>query len=50
MKLKVASIFTEYMVLQRNKPITIWGRSAKDDTIEVKLADKQKTTIAEDGQ
>lgn len=37
MKLKPALIFGEHMVLQRNKEIKIWGTSAQNDTVTVKL-------------
>ena len=40
MKLQVALIFGEHMVLQRNKPIRVWGRSIKDDEVTVRLKDQ----------
>ena len=37
MKLQVALIFGEHMVLQREKPIRIWGTCASNDVVTVKL-------------
>ena len=37
MKLQPALIFGEHMVLQRDEPIPVWGRSIRDDKITVTL-------------
>ena len=37
MKLQPALIFGEHMVLQRNEPVSVWGRSVRDDEITVTL-------------
>lgn len=37
MKLQPALIFGEHMVLQRDEPIPVWGRSVRDDRITVTL-------------
>lgn len=44
MKLTVASIFGEHMVLQRDKEITIWGTSISNDEITVELNGQIQTT------
>jgi sialate O-acetylesterase len=35
--LKCAAIFTDNMVLQRNKPIKVWGHAYRNDIIEVEI-------------
>lgn len=49
MKLQLAEIFGEHMVLQREKPIPVWGRSAADDEIIIDLAGIKTTTHTENG-
>lgn len=39
--MKLARIFQDYMILQRRKPILIWGISEKPEHIEVKINDKK---------
>lgn len=50
MKLQLASIFGEHMILQRHKPIHIFGRSAQNDQITVRLADMEKSVSCKDGE
>ena len=50
MKLQPALIFSEGMVLQRDKEIKVWGTSADKDTITVKLNDQCVETVAEKGK
>ncbi|MGG9963118.1 sialate O-acetylesterase [Ferruginibacter sp. SUN106] len=45
--LKIAEAFSDNMVLQREKPVTIWGRAAAGQTIMVQFAGQQKTTVAD---
>ncbi|MBQ6333923.1 MAG: hypothetical protein IJI46_02485 [Erysipelotrichaceae bacterium] len=49
MKLRPALIFGEHMVLQRLKPIRIWGNSVEGDEVSVTLAGKTEIAKAEDG-
>ena len=46
MKLQVASIFGEHMVLQRNKEITIWGTSVSNDEITITLNGISKSVMS----
>lgn len=46
MKLKVASIFGEHMVLQRDKEIHIWGTSVSNDEITVTLNGVSQSTVS----
>lgn len=48
MKLQPALIFGESMVLQRNKPIPVWGRSVRGDEITVTLGEVTRTVQAGD--
>jgi sialate O-acetylesterase len=49
-QLKVAAVFTNNMVLQRDKPIAVWGTALPGETVEVKLGEIiAKTTTANDG-
>lgn len=50
MKLAVASIFGEHMVLQREKDIVIWGTSVSDDEITVSLNRITKKTKSVNSQ
>jgi sialate O-acetylesterase len=40
-------IFSDHMVLQRQLPIPVWGKSAPGATVTVSLADAQKATTAD---
>lgn len=48
-KLKAAMIFGNHMVLQRQKPIRIWGTCVGDGTIRVSLAGQETTAECTDG-
>ena len=39
----VASVFGDHMVLQRDKPVVVWGRGFAGDTIRVTFAGQTKT-------
>ena len=45
--LKVHGIFRSNMVLQRDKPIKVWGWATKGDKVEVRLGDKSATAQAD---
>ncbi|TDB68874.1 sialate O-acetylesterase [Arundinibacter roseus] len=45
-QLRVARIFGDHMVLQRNKPIEIWGWASKGDKVELTLNQQKVTTQA----
>lgn len=44
--LKTFGLFTDNMVLQRDQPAPIWGRSLPGDSITVEFAGQQKTVTA----
>jgi sialate O-acetylesterase len=46
-QLKIAQVFSDNMVLQRDKPLTVWGRSTAGKQVTVQFAGQQKTTIAD---
>jgi sialate O-acetylesterase len=46
-QLKTAQLFNNHMVLQRNKPIKIWGWCSPKDQIIVTLHDKEAKTITD---
>ncbi len=48
--LRLPNIFGESMVLQRDKPVSVWGWAAPDAEVNVKFAGQSKTvTSAKDG-
>ena len=50
MKLSIPLIFQSGMVLQRHKPINVWGESVDGDTITLKLDDETIKTQCTDGK
>ena len=34
-RIKMPSIFSDYMVLQRDKPIRVWGKAKPDEAVSV---------------
>ena len=42
----VSNLFQTNMVLQRNKPIQVWGWAEPDETVEVTFSEKRATTQA----
>lgn len=45
MKLQPALIFGEHMILQRDQKIRIWGTSAENDTVTVRLHDQCASSV-----
>jgi sialate O-acetylesterase len=45
-KLELASVFSNNMVLQRNRPIPLWGRARGGLTVKVRLGDASASTQA----
>lgn len=43
----LGSLFKDHMVLQREMPIPVWGKSVAGSSITVKFADSEKTTITD---
>lgn len=50
MKLQLALVFGEHMILQQGVSIPVWGRSANNDEICVELSGVRETAIAENGE
>lgn len=49
-ELRMPGIFSDAMVLQRNKPVLIWGWASPGETVEVRLKDQhQKTKASKEG-
>lgn len=44
--LKLAGLFTDHMVIQRDQPATVWGFSKPGETITVTFAGREKSTKA----
>lgn len=42
-----ASVFTDHMVLQRGKPVSIWGKAGPGDEIQIRFADQSKQARAD---
>ncbi len=49
MKLQVALVFGEHMVLQRSVPLPVWGRSVRNDTVTVTLGGHSAQSATENG-
>ncbi|MCS6866491.1 MAG: sialate O-acetylesterase [Gemmataceae bacterium] len=45
--LKLAAIFADHMVLQRDKPVPVWGWADPHETITVSFAGQTHTTVAD---
>jgi len=44
---KVAEIFGHHMVLQRDRPVTIWGHAPWSSPVSGRLADRAPTGLGE---
>ena len=45
--LKLPAVFSDHMVLQRDKPIAVWGWADADEEISVEFAGQKKTAKAD---
>ena len=43
----LASVFTSHMVLQREKPVPVWGTAAPGETVVVEFAGQKLNTVAD---
>ncbi len=46
--LTMPSVFTSHMVLQRNKPVNLWGRAKAGSSVSVQLGDESSSTTTSD--
>jgi sialate O-acetylesterase len=46
--LKLAAVFSDHMVLQRDAPVPVWGWATPGETVGVEFAGQKKTTVADD--
>ncbi|NBV38988.1 MAG: hypothetical protein EBS00_05425 [Verrucomicrobia bacterium] len=44
--LSISYVFTDHMVLQREKPVAVWGWANAGETVTVEFADQKNTTVA----
>ena len=47
-KVRLAPVFGDKMVLQREMPVRVWGLSDPRETVTVRFADQKKTVVAAD--
>lgn len=47
-KLQLASVFTDHMVLQRERAIPIWGTANPGDSVSVQLGEKKREATADE--
>ena len=47
-EVRLAPVFGDKMVLQREMPVRVWGFADPRETVTVRFADQKKTVIAED--
>lgn len=47
-EVKLASVFTDHMVLQRGKPVVVWGTATAGKAVTVQFADEKETANADD--
>ena len=46
-ELKLASVFADHMVLQRDQPVSVWGTAASNEQVTVEFAGQQKRAAAD---
>ncbi len=46
-EVRLPSIFTDHMVLQRDKAVPVWGKAAPGEEVTVEFAGQKKTTKAD---
>ncbi|MDF7799272.1 sialate O-acetylesterase [Pontiellaceae bacterium B1224] len=46
-ELKMGSMFTDHMVLQRDMPVPVWGTADPGETITVEFSGQKKTAVAD---
>ena len=46
-ELRIASVFSDHMVLQRDKPVRVWGWADEGSTVTVNFAGREKQGISQ---
>src|SRR5712672_1431264 len=46
-QLRLSAIFSDHMVLQRDKPIKIWGSAKPGETVRVSIGDAKSSVVAD---
>lgn len=46
-QLKIAEVFSDNMVLQRDKPVTVWGKAKAGTSVTIQFATQQKKSITD---
>jgi len=46
-EVKLAAVFSEHMVLQRDKPLPVWGWHTPGETVKVEFGGQSKSTVAD---
>ncbi|MEX2139826.1 MAG: sialate O-acetylesterase [Pirellulales bacterium] len=49
-EVKPNALFTDHMVLQRDKPVKVWGTAAADEKVSVRIGEQSVDTTAKDGK
>ena len=49
-EVKPHALFTDHMVLQRDKPVKVWGTAANGEKVTVRLGDQSAETTTQDGK
>jgi sialate O-acetylesterase len=49
-EVKPNPLFTDNMVLQRDRPVKVWGAAAADEKVKVSIADQNAEATAKDGR
>ena len=46
-ELRLGAVFSDHMVLQRDKPVPVWGLADRSEQITLEFAGQRKTAVAD---